>query len=87
MKKRILLFSAIGLLIPFTVGCTKTEPQHQHEYSYSVIEEPNKTIYLSGQNFDPTGITISKSCNGCGTRPRPCSGHQAWGIPFPTASL
>lgn len=68
MKKRMLLFSAIGLLIPFAVGCTKAEPPHQHEYSYSVVEQPNKTIYLTGQDFDPAGITISKSCNGCDER-------------------
>ena len=64
MKKSAIIVVA-GLIFPFVIGCNNgnvSEPEPV--YHYRIENGPNKTIYLTNQNFDPTGIRVTRTREG-----------------------
>ena len=37
-----------------------------HEYSYFISRNSDKRTYIVGEQFDPTGLQVSKKCSKCG---------------------
>ena len=61
--KYLKFLSIVGLSLPFIVGCKGNAPEPV--FHYYVTSGPDKTVYLSGQDFDPTGIQVEKFQEGC----------------------
>lgn len=61
MKTRFLLL--LPILMSALAGCGS---KCDHEYSYFISRNSDKRTYIVGDQFDPTGLQVSKKCSKCG---------------------
>ena len=57
------LFILLPILVSALAGCGS---KCDHEYSYFISRNSDKRTYIVGDQFDPTGLQVSKKCSKCG---------------------
>lgn len=57
------LFILLPILMSALAGCGS---KCDHEYSYFISRNSDKRTYIVGDQFDPTGLQVSKKCSKCG---------------------
>ena len=58
------LFILLPILVSALAGCGSQKCDH--EYSYFISRNSDKRTYIVGDQFDPTGLQVSKKCSKCG---------------------
>ena len=58
------LFILLPILVSALAGCGSQKCDHA--YSYFISRNSDKRTYVVGDQFDPTGLQVSKKCSKCG---------------------